>query len=127
MKKTIYAIASLLSVAGTIQGQTVDFGGDSYNVDNVNNFNEEGRTKSFDLTYPISEIKEITFSRSAIDFNKADKKTSGNEIRWFTFKMISNNGAVLSDFDGKISGDEISVFIPYYEGEQIHSIFSKFY
>ena len=123
MKKTIYAIASLLSVAGTIQGQTVDFGGDSYNVDNVNNFNEEGRTKSFDLTYPISEIKEITFSSNAIDFNKADKKTSGNEIKWFTFKMISNNGAVLSDFDGKISGDEISVFIPYYEGGSIKASF----
>ena len=92
MKKTIYAIASLLSVAGTIQGQTVDFGGDSYKVGNVNNFNEEGRTKSFDLEYPISEMKEITFSRSAIDFNKADKKTSGNEIKSFSFRTECNNG-----------------------------------
>ena len=87
MKKTIYAIASLLSVAGAIQGQTVGFDGDNYNASNVNNFNIKGNTQSFDLEYPISEMKEITFSRSAIDFNKADKKTSGNEIKWFSFKI----------------------------------------
>ena len=86
MKKTIYAIASLLSVAGLIQGQTVDFGSDSYNVGNVSNFNVDGKTQSFDLTYPISEMKDIKFSRNAIDFNKADKKTSGNEIKWLTSK-----------------------------------------
>ena len=94
MKKTIYAIASLLSVAGLIQGQTVGFGDDSYNVGNVNNFNIEGNTQSFDLTYPISERKDITFSRSAIDFNKADKKTSGNEIKSFSFKALCNKGTV---------------------------------
>ena len=123
MKKTIYAIASLLSVAGSIQGQTVDFGGDSYKVGNVNNFNIEGKTQSFDLTYPISEMKDIKFSRSAIDFNKADKKTSGNEIKWLSFYVDGNNGTILDYTDGKISGDEISVFIPYYEGGAIKASF----
>ncbi len=123
MKKTIYAIASLLSVAGAIQGQTVGFDGDNYNVSNVNNFNIKGNTQSFDLEYPISEMKEITFSRSAIDFNKADKKTSGNEIKWFSFKMECNDGTILDYEDGKINGDEISVFIPYYEGGAIKASF----
>lgn len=123
MKKTIYAIASLLSVAGLIQGQTVDFGSDSYNVGNVSNFNVDGKTQSFDLTYPISEMKDITFSRNAIDFNKADKKTSGNEIKWLSFYVDGNNGTILDYTDGKISGDEISVFIPYYEGGAIKASF----
>lgn len=123
MKKTIYAIASLLSVAGAIQGQTVGFDGDNYNASNVNNFNIKGNTQSFDLEYPISEMKEITFSRSAIDFNKADKKTSGNEIKWFSFKMECNDGTILDYEDGKINGDEISVFIPYYEGVAIKASF----
>lgn len=124
MKKTIYAIASLLSVAGIIQGQTVDFGGDSYKVGNVNNFNIEGNTQSFDLEYPISEMKEITFSRSAIDFNKADKKTSGNEIKSFSFRTECNNGKIFDYSDGKIKGDEISVFIPYYDGGAIKASFT---
>ena len=123
MKKTIYAIASLLSVAGLIQGQTVDFGSDSYNVGNVSNFNVDGKTQSFDLTYPISEMKDIKFSRNAIDFNKADKKTSGNEIKWLSFYVDGNNGSILDYTDGKISGDEISVFIPYYEGGAIKASF----
>lgn len=123
MKKTIYTVASLFSLAGTIQAQTVDFGGAKYDASNIKNLNIEGSAQSFELTYPISDIDEVTFSHKAIDFSKADKKTSGNEIKSFSFKVLCNNGAIVADVDGKISGDEIKVFIPYYEGGSIKASF----
>ena len=135
MRNTIYTckyarsrvttIALLLSVAGTIQAQTVDFDGYKYDAGNINNLNIEGSSQSLELSYPISDIKEVTFSYESVDFSKADKKTSGNEIKSFSFKVSGNNGAIVTDVAGKINGDEISVFIPYYEGGSIKASFES--
>ncbi|MBO4805075.1 MAG: CotH kinase family protein [Paludibacteraceae bacterium] len=118
MKRNLIILSLLtsFSMAGAQSYISVSGNGFDGKIDynSVDSIYEKGNVRFIDLKFPMTNVEKIKYEIGETpDLSASDQATQNNRMLRFYLSAASNEGNVVSDVEGEIDGNTISVFVPY--------------